>query len=126
MDSQPPRPVMRRLAREQRAGPSNAEALLWTILRDRRISAKFRRQMPIGRYIADFICLERRLIVEVDGPHHADVKQKQKDHAREIWLRANALRVLRLTADEVIGSPELATQKVIAALQMPVPKRFVG
>ncbi len=82
--------------------------------------------MPIGRYIADFICLERRLIVEVDGPHHADAVQGPKYDVRDVWLQANAFRVLRVTTDEVIGSPELATQKVIAALEMPVPKRPIG
>ncbi|MGL4636923.1 MAG: endonuclease domain-containing protein [Beijerinckiaceae bacterium] len=123
MSTIPPRPVMRRLARKQRAGPSNAEAMLWTILRDRRITAKFRRQMPVGPYIADFACLERRLIVEADGPHHDAADQKQRDAVREQWLTAQCFRVLRLTSDEVIGDPELATQKIIAALNLPVPKR---
>jgi very-short-patch-repair endonuclease len=114
---------MRRLAKGQRADPSAPETLLWTILRDRRITAKFRRQMPVGAYIADFICLERRLIVEVDGPHHDDPVQKEHDRERDTWLRSAAFRVLRLTSDEVIGDPELATQKIIAALSLPMPKR---
>jgi very-short-patch-repair endonuclease len=110
---------MRRLAKGQRGDPSAPEALLWVILRDRRISAKFRRQMPMGAYIADFICLERRLIVEVDGPHHDDPVQKHRDRERDLWLRGEAFRVLRVTADEVIGDPELATQKLIGALALP-------
>jgi very-short-patch-repair endonuclease len=121
----PPRNIMRRLARGQRAEPSSAESHLWTILRDRRIIAKFRRQMPVGPYIADFICLERRLIVEVDGPHHDDPEQKERDWRRERWLRDAAFRVFRLTSGEVIADPELATQKIIEALLLPVPKRLV-
>ena len=118
-----PRPVMRRLARRQRAEATTPEVLLWTILRDRRITAKFRRQMPVGTYIADFICLERRLIVEVDGPYHNDPVQRARDEERDQWLRVAGFRVLRLTADEVIGDPELATQKIISALALAVPKR---
>ncbi len=114
---------MRRLAKGQRIDPSASEALLWTILRDRRIMAKFRRQMPVGAYIADFICLERRLIVEVDGPHHDDPVQAMRDRERDLWLRNAAFRVLRLTANEVVGDPELATQKIIAALVLPIPER---
>jgi leucyl-tRNA synthetase len=116
---------MRRLAKTQRAEPSRAEALLWTILRDRRITAKFRRQMPIGPYIVDFICLRQRLIVEVDGPHHDEAEQKLRDMQREAWLIGAAFRVVRLTADEVVGDPELATRKIIAALNLPIPKQMV-
>ena len=118
-----PRPVIRGLAKRQRADASTPEVLLWTILRDRRITAKFRRQMPVGPYIADFICLGRRLIVEVDGPHHKDPVQKARDAGRDQWLQAAGFRVLRFTADEVIGDPELAARKIIAALALPVPKR---
>jgi very-short-patch-repair endonuclease len=123
MREPPPGDVIRRLARGQRGAPSAAEDMLWTILRDRRIKQKFRRQTPIGPYIADFVCMERRLIVEVDGPHHAEPEQAAKDAARDDWLRANAFNVLRLTSDEIIGSPELAALKVIATLELPIPRR---
>jgi very-short-patch-repair endonuclease len=123
MQDEPPREIMPKLARAQRRDPSRAEKVLWTILRDRRISEKFRRQMPVGPYIADYICLTRRLIVEVDGPHHDDPAQKQRDEARQGWLASQGFRVLRLTSGEVVGDPDLATQKVIAALGLPLPKR---
>jgi very-short-patch-repair endonuclease len=60
-----------RLAREQRANNVNAEAMVWRIVRDRRCAVeKFRRQMPVGDYIVDFMCLECRLVIEIDGPPH--------------------------------------------------------
>jgi leucyl-tRNA synthetase len=125
MKPAPPPTVMRCLAKKQRTEPSRAEALLWTILRDRRIKAKFRRQMPVGPYIVDFICLRQRMIVEVDGPHHDEPEQKTRDAHRELWLKSEAFRVLRLSSEEVLGDPELATRKIMAALLLPVPKRKI-
>ena len=62
---------MLRLAREQRTKAVQAEAIIWRAVRDRRCEgAKFRRQATIGNFIADFVCYERRLIVEIDGPSH--------------------------------------------------------
>jgi len=92
-----PEPVILRLAREQRAKAVQAEAIVWRILRDRRCDgAKFRRQVPIGNFIVDFVCFERRLIVEVDGPSHDDANQQAKDGERDAWLCGQAFRVLRL------------------------------
>jgi very-short-patch-repair endonuclease len=118
-----PKPVMQRLAKDLRRSQSTPEALLWKILRDRRMKVKFRRQMPIGAFIVDFVCVRQRLIVELDGPHHNDPEQKLNDARRELWLKQQSFRVLRITTDEMIGDPELATQKIIAALSLQVPKR---
>jgi very-short-patch-repair endonuclease len=96
---------------------------MWTVLRSRRIGAKFRRQVPMGRYIADFLCLERRLIVEVDGPRHLENEQMIKDVERDAWFRDQGFRILRLTSDLVIGSPEIAAQHIREALALPMLKR---
>ncbi|WP_210332641.1 endonuclease domain-containing protein [Methylosinus sp. H3A] len=113
-----PKELMLRLAREQRATAVNAEAMMWRALRGRRLGGfKFRRQVPIGRYIADFVCFEARLIVEIDGPSHdADLQQK-RDASRDQWLEQQGFRIMRLSNDLVIGSPELATQRVARALR---------
>jgi very-short-patch-repair endonuclease len=107
-----------RLAREQRANNVNAEAMLWRMVRDRRCAGhKFRRQMPLGGYIVDFVCLEQRLTVEIDGPSHQTGEQRGRDAARDAWLAANNFRVLRLSNDLVIGTPELAEQRILEALR---------
>jgi very-short-patch-repair endonuclease len=107
-----------RLAREQRANNVDAEAMLWRIVRHRRCAGhKFRRQMPLGGYIVDFVCLEERLVVEIDGPSHATEEQRTRDAARDAWLAANRFRVLRLSNDLVIGTPELAEQRILEALR---------
>jgi very-short-patch-repair endonuclease len=114
---------MQRLAKNLRSSQSTPETLLWKVLRDRRINVKFRRQVPIGAFIMDFVCMRQRLIVELDGPHHETVEQKISDARRELWLKQQAFRVLRITTDEMMGDSELATQKIIAALALPAPKR---
>jgi very-short-patch-repair endonuclease len=68
---------MRRFAREQRANAVQAEALIWAAVRNRRCEgAKFQRQVVLGDTIADFVCFERRLVVEIDGPSHDSEEQK--------------------------------------------------
>ena len=84
----------RRLRREAPA----TEQQLWRLLRDRRLDGlKFRRQLPIGRYVADFVCLRHRLIVEADGPYHDETR----DAERDAWLRSRGFRVLRFKNGEV-------------------------
>ncbi|MGL5117486.1 MAG: endonuclease domain-containing protein [Beijerinckiaceae bacterium] len=104
-------------ARTQRAAPSRAERALWNALRDRRIGYKFRRQVPLGRYIADFVCFEARLIVESAGPHHADEAQRAHDQERDRWLRTQGFKVLRLQDELVVGSPEIAVQRILELLR---------
>ena len=88
-----------RLARNLRKSMSEAEIRLWWHLR-RRLSAKFRRQEPIGSYITDFCCYKARLVVEVDGSQHGDTREY--DMARDDFLKAQGFRVLRVSAADVM------------------------
>ena len=107
------------LARRMRGAPTQTERLLWKLLRDRRLEGiKFRRQVPVGPYVADFLCLRHRLIVEADGPHH----DQTSDAARDAWLEAQRFRVLRFDNAEVLNRPErVLTAIVEAALGAPSP-----
>ena len=68
--------AQRKLARRMRATPTEAEQRLWRLLRDRRLCGlKFRRQVPVGPYIVDFLCVGARMIVEADGSQHADSRR---------------------------------------------------
>lgn len=79
------------LARELRRRQTPAEQLLWQLLRNRQLGGfKFRRQHPIGTFIADFFCDDARLIIEVDGAVHQEATQQQLDHQREEILLATA------------------------------------
>jgi very-short-patch-repair endonuclease len=96
--------VTRVLARTQRRAPTRAEEMLWRELRARRLDGhKFRRQVPLGPYVADFICLEARLIVELDGAPHDDPAQRAHDARRTAWLASQGFRVLRFPNDLLLG-----------------------
>ncbi len=98
------RPLLRGRARAMRRESTEAEVRLWVYLRDGRLDGlKFRRQVPIGRYIVDFVCFGRRLIVEVDGGQHAD---NAHDRARDADLRARGFRVLRFWNTEALSNTE--------------------
>ena len=80
-----------------------AERKLWSELRGRKLHGhRFRRQHPVGPFIADFICLEAKLIIEIDGSQHAEELQALKDRERTIWLEKAGYRVLRFWNGDVL------------------------
>lgn len=88
-----------------RRAMTDAERRLWTGLRKEMpevAGTHFRRQVAIGRYIADFVCLGRRLIVELDGEIHDDGEQKRRDMERDAYLRQQGFRVLRFRNRDVM------------------------
>ena len=103
-------------ARKLRRRQTIAEEILWRALRDRQLGAKFRRQVPVGAFIADFACLEAKVIVEVDGPSHETAVGQVRDAWRDRWLRDNGWRVVRVTNEVVTGGGELALAPIRAAL----------
>jgi very-short-patch-repair endonuclease len=98
---------------------TEAEKRIWSRLRAHRLhGASFRRQIPIGRYIVDFICLEARLIVEVDGGQHAE---NARDKVREAWLRSQDFVVLRFWNNEVLSNIEGVMEKIAETLPASPP-----
>ena len=109
------------VARELRARETAAEDLLWKALRDRRLDGfKFRRQHPVGRFVVDFCCLERRLAIEVDGEIHA--RQQQRDAERDALLTGIGWRVLRIPNAEVQTDFHRVLAKIRTALREPPPQ----
>ena len=108
-------PYLLELCRQMRQRPTTAEAWLWSCLRSRRFGGyKFRRQRPLGRYIADFSCDEARLIIELDGGVHE--RQAEYDAARDAYLAASGYRTLRIANEEVTATPEVALLRIMTAL----------
>ncbi len=106
-------------ARRLRRDATNAEALLWSRLRNRQLNgAKFRRQVPIGAYIADFLCAGARLIVELDGGQHS----VETDAARTAFLEKAGFRVIRFWNHDVLGNID-GVLETIAARLPPHPAR---
>jgi very-short-patch-repair endonuclease len=98
-----------------RHNPTEAERAL--LLRNRRLAAfKFRRQVPMGPYIADFLCFEAKLIVEADGSQHLDSK---RDLARDAELVRRGFRLLRLWNNDILARPNQILDAVWATLQAP-------
>ncbi len=90
-------------AKSLRHTQTEAEKLLWYHLRNRRLNGcKFRRQVPIGPYIVDFVCMTARLIVEIDGGQHAT--QATYDQKRSRYLRNEGYKVVRYWNNEVLGN----------------------
>jgi very-short-patch-repair endonuclease len=89
-------------AKGLRRASTKAEEMLWDHLRDRRfLGLKFRRQAPVGPYVADFLCHEMRLVLELDGGIHTEERQLRHDVNRDANLQALGYRVLRFTNDQV-------------------------
>ncbi|TGQ74496.1 MAG: endonuclease domain-containing protein [Mesorhizobium sp.] len=112
MPHQPVPPAKRNFARSLRHGMTEAEGKLWQELRDRRLDGiKFRRQVPLGRYVADFVCVEANLIIEIDGSQHADAAS---DRSRDADLKARGFRVLRFWNDDVLRDVNAVCDTIIA------------
>jgi very-short-patch-repair endonuclease len=90
-------------AQELRRNTTDAEKRLWRQLRRLDLDGShFRRQVPIGPYIADFACMAARLLIEIDGSQHAEDRNKAHDDARTCWLEKEGYRVLRFWNSDVV------------------------
>jgi len=105
------------IARHARANQTGAESQLWEILRDRRLGGwKFRRQHPLGRYVADFYCADARLVVELDGSVHDAPDQRDYDRVRDQDLASRDLRVLRLRNAEIESDLSTVARTILTHL----------
>ena len=100
---------------------SPPEVLLWTRLRALRGEGpRFRRQHPIGPYIADFFCSAARLVIEVDGSVHTDDKQIAHDARRDDYMRSLGYEVLRVPAGEIMRNADEAADGVVQSALSPI------
>jgi very-short-patch-repair endonuclease len=115
----PTRKELLERAKWMRANPTEAERRLWSILRAKRLAGfKFKRQLIIDWYIADFVCLARRLIVEADGSQHAE---DEDDARRDRHLREQGFRVLRFWNNDIVTEGEAVGAAIHDALTAPLP-----
>jgi len=106
-------------ARSLRRSSTDAEYRLWNRIRSRAINGhKFLRQEPIGRYFVDFVCRERRLVIEVDGGQHAT---NDHDEVRHRWLIDHGYRVLRFWNNDVMSNVDGVLQVIAEALDVDGP-----
>ncbi|UFZ02904.1 DUF559 domain-containing protein [Bradyrhizobium ontarionense] len=105
---------IRNFAKAMRRAPTDAEAAMWHLLRDRRLSQfRFRRQMPFQSYILDFVCFERRLVIEIDGSQHADAAG---DRTRDEVLAREGFRVARYWNNDVLQRRTAILEDILVQL----------
>ena len=101
------------IAKKLRKNQTSQETKLWSVLRRKNFfGLKFRRQYPIGNYIVDFCCPEKKFILEVDGGGHNERQQAKKDQLRDSWLREQGFTVLRIWNNELEENFEGVIEKV--------------
>jgi very-short-patch-repair endonuclease len=112
----------REFAKAQRAQQTRLEARLWHELRAGRLDGwKFKRQVPIEGYVADFVCFEKRLIVEMDGPLHLRPEQRLKDEARDAALADQGFRILRFSDETALGRVVDEIRRALSSSPSPDP-----
>jgi len=114
---------MKELARNLRRNATEAEKVLWERLRGRQLQGlKFIRQFPIGPFIADFCCRDRRLIVELDGEVHESAQEVARDAERDAYLRGLNYVILRFPNQRVLEDPKSVLREIaIAVWKTPPP-----
>jgi leucyl-tRNA synthetase len=100
-----------------RKEPTEAESILWDLLRAKKTGYKFRRQHSVDRFIPDFVCLEKKLIVEVDGDYHLSEEQIVLDNARTEILENLGYKIIRFSNKDVKSSPHFIVEKIKSELQ---------
>jgi 5-methyltetrahydrofolate--homocysteine methyltransferase len=111
--------LMKEHAKNMRNKPTEAEALLWDILANKKLDGfKFRRQHIVGSYIADFICLKKGLIVEIDGLIHQLPENKASDKERTKWLNEQGYRVVRFTNQEILSNLDDVLERLKVVLKV--------
>lgn len=100
---------------------SEEERILWMLLRDRRFANyKFRKQVPLGDYVADFVCFSANVVVELDGSQHAEAEQAAFDAKRDAVFRDAGFRVVRIWTGDLFKEREGVLEAILNALR---PKR---
>jgi very-short-patch-repair endonuclease len=99
---------------------TDAEQKLWSQLRRNWLGYYFRRQVPIGKYIVDFMCWKKKLIVEIDGSQHYTTEGKEYDRIRDTFLEGQGFHVLRFNSSETLQYTDAVLEKIFETLQNPI------
>ena len=100
--------LLKDFAQTNKRFPTDAERQLWEHIRAKQLSFKFNRQHIIGDYIADFVCIEKKLVIEVDGGYHSEYEQIERDEFRTQRLNDLGFHVIRFKNEEIVGNlPEV-------------------
>ena len=104
--------LLKEFAAKNRAIPTEEESLIWNYLRGCQIGVKFQQQHIIGDYIADFACVSKKLVIEIDGLYHSLPEQKISDEERTKWLESEGWKVMRFTNEEIYSNLEKVIERI--------------
>jgi very-short-patch-repair endonuclease len=110
-------PLLKEHAKRMRACPTDAERVLWIYLQQNKMGKPFRRQYIVGDNIADFACLPAKLVVEVDGAYHDDIRQQYHDQSRTHEIEQLGFQVVRFTNDDVLTRLDYVLEKIKTIIQ---------
>jgi 5-methyltetrahydrofolate--homocysteine methyltransferase len=112
-------PLLKEFALNNRRQPTEAEAALWEIVKSKKLEGfKFRRQHIIGSYITDLVCLDRRLVIEIDGLIHQLPENNENDKVRTKWLEEKGFKVIRFTNEEVLNKTDEVIDVIVTELKV--------
>ena len=118
-------PIIKNNSRNLRKNMTDVERMLWAKIRGRQLQGfRFRRQHPIGSYIIDFICLELKLIIELDGSQH--MGQQQYDMKRSQWLQSNGFKIMRFWNSDILDDLDGVMQAICMHLPPSQPSPLKG
>jgi very-short-patch-repair endonuclease len=111
--------ILTEAAKQLRKRQTEAEKRLWFKLRDKQLKdVKFRRQVPIGNYIVDFVSFEKKLIIEIDGNPHRETQTRVNDTQRSLWLQEQGFKVLRFWNSEIENNLDKVVRKIKDTLKL--------
>ncbi|MDH4210044.1 MAG: endonuclease domain-containing protein [candidate division WOR-3 bacterium] len=104
------------IVKKLRRNMTQAEARVWNRLRNKQLGLKFRRQQSIGKYIADFACYEKKIIIEIDGGQHSE---EEGDKARDDFFKKQGYTVLRFWNNDVLRNTDGVLESIVKAIHPP-------
>ena len=104
--------LLKVLAAKNKAFPTEAESILWNYLKNSMMGVRYRPQHIIGNYIADFVCIPLKLIIEIDGLYHSLPEQQVSDEERTRWLEEQGYKVIRFTNEEIYNNLDKVIEKI--------------
>lgn len=105
--------MLKEFAKQNRNNPTEVERIMWEVLKANNLGVRFRRQHIIGEFIADFACIEKGVVIEIDGGYHQLPEQQTSDRERETWLNANGFNVLRFSNEDVLGDIDNVIKQIV-------------
>jgi len=115
--------LLKENAKRMKQYPTEAESVMWELIRRKQLGVVFKRQYIIDEYIVDFVCLEKRLVVEIDGGYHSTGEQQESDANRDRRLAALGYRVLRFSNGEVMVQPGNVVERIKREIDLPTPSK---